>query len=148
MLAVGLIITAFLSWRSFQAQNYQRLQSFIQLAICESDLMMHKLQSIGSRELRGLANFFIASDEVTEEEFKLFASPQRQKCLYRIKGWGKAVTDADRARFRSSACDAKTSASWSRTGRDSPSRQSPRGLVSSYSPTPVRWGSAHHRLRP
>ncbi|MGI5922748.1 MAG: response regulator [Lentisphaeria bacterium] len=99
VLAVGLIITAFLSWRSFQAQNYQRLQSFIQLAICESDLMMHKLQSIGSRELRGLANFFIASDEVTEEEFKLFASPQRQKCLYRIKGWGKAVTDADRARF-------------------------------------------------
>ncbi|HOG49311.1 MAG TPA: response regulator [Lentisphaeria bacterium] len=99
VLAGGLIITAFLSWRSYQTENYQRLQGFIQLAICESDLVMHKLQSTGSRELRGLANFFTASNAVTEESFNLFASQLRQKCLYRLWGWGKAVADVDRERF-------------------------------------------------
>jgi len=99
VLAVGLIITAFLSWRSYQTENYQRLQGFIHLAICESDLVLHKLQSSGSRELRGLANFFTASDEVTGESFSLFVSQQGLKCLYRIWGWGKTVANADRERF-------------------------------------------------
>jgi CHASE1-domain containing sensor protein len=99
VLACGLIITAFISWHSFQSEYHQRRMSFTHLAIGESELVMHKLQSIGTRELRGLANFFIASGEVTEEEFTLFSSQLRQKCLYRVKGWGKAVADADRARF-------------------------------------------------
>ncbi|MGI6356508.1 MAG: response regulator [Lentisphaeria bacterium] len=99
ILAYGLTITAFISWHSYQSEHYQRLLGFTHLAVCESDLVMHRLQSTGARELKGLANFFSTSDGVTERDFNFFAYQLKQRCLSRIWCWGEVIAEADRAQF-------------------------------------------------
>lgn len=97
--AAGVLLSVFLLWRIHESELLQRRSFFAQLASTQTDHIARKLSYAEFNELVGLANFFAASDEVTEAEFVAYSTYLMNKPFVRLWAWVEPVDEAARVGY-------------------------------------------------
>ncbi len=103
--AAGLTLTLAAAWAVRQEEARDQRQSFYTLAHLRTDQIAQCFQELHAVELESLACFFEASEEVTDEEFRVYTDHLINDASAATWFWIAAVADGDKARFEQAAQD-------------------------------------------
>lgn len=100
--AVGLTLTLTAAWLAYTAEVRQRYETFERLATSQAARVVERLKNIRNHQLESLALYYMADEEVTNEEFQLFAESLTSNPVVASWIWIPAVPAAEREAFEAS----------------------------------------------
>jgi len=102
-MAVGLVLTLFATWLTWDRQLHERKETFEQLADNRTEMVATKLHALQRSELEALASFYEHNVDVTPTEFQNFADYLTENPAVHAWQWIPAVAAADKSRFEAQA---------------------------------------------
>lgn len=99
----GLLSAALLAWYGQYYERVSRQQTFEQLAFTKSRLILSRLHDIEQISLEGLAQFYAASEFVTDDEFNRYSASLQNNPLVSVWGWAPEVPGDAIGAFEASA---------------------------------------------
>jgi PAS domain S-box-containing protein len=97
--AVGLVLTSYLAWTTYQSDLSNRNRVFRELAESKIGDIGDALESIDSKGLDGLVGFYLGSDHVDSSEFKLYTSNLAKLPWIRAWAWSPLVPASEKDAF-------------------------------------------------
>jgi PAS domain S-box-containing protein len=101
--AIGISLTLFAAWTAHERENFNRNNSFRQLAYSQTENIAEVLRNARGTEIEGLANFYESSKEVTPEEFRSFTRYLVKNSAVHAWEWIQAVPASKKAGFEAAA---------------------------------------------
>jgi len=101
--AIGISLTMFAAWTAHERENFNRNNSFRQLAYSQTENIAEVLRNVRGTEIEGLANFYESSKEVTPEEFRSFTRYLVKNSAVHAWEWVQAVPASNKAGFEAAA---------------------------------------------
>ncbi|MEA4863147.1 MAG: response regulator [Victivallaceae bacterium] len=98
-ITIGILLSAFIFWQIYESELKQRRSFFDQLAATQVESITRKLSYSDFNELEGLGNFFAASDDVTEDEFRAYSEHLKNKSYVDLWGWVDVVGASEMADY-------------------------------------------------
>ncbi|WP_052294253.1 PAS domain S-box protein [Desulfosudis oleivorans] len=103
VIATGLVLTMFAAWTAHQAEEKARGEIFSRLAASRANALAVSLHKLRDTELEGLAGFMERPGDITEADFRRYASYLEKNPTVLTWVWTPAVPAEQKAAFENRA---------------------------------------------
>jgi PAS domain S-box-containing protein len=131
--ACGLTMTVAAGWLVFSIEARRRHETIERLASSQAEAVVERLKNLRNSQLESLAQFYMANEEVTDDELQLFSRSLQTNLAVLSWNWVPVVPAADRAAFEVAA-RARGLAGYHVWEQDEQGRRQPAGPRAVYFP--------------